>query len=65
MLCKEISLISHKQIPIYRAVGSIKMDNGQLIIDNEGVAFGHDLNHFLKDCARRRVSERNRLKGGS
>jgi len=37
------------QIPIYRAVGSIKMDNGQLIIDNDCVAYGDDFNHFPKE----------------
>ena len=34
------------QIPIYRAIGSIKIDNGQCTMDNYSVAYGDNFNIF-------------------
>ena len=33
-------------VPVYRSVGTIKMDNGKWLMDNEGMRFAHDFNYF-------------------
>jgi hypothetical protein len=40
---------SHFQVPVYRADGSIKMQNEKCKMQNEGVAFGDYFNHFPEE----------------